>query len=61
VEGVWSILKRGLYGTFHHVREGYLQNYPQEFDYRYNARKGSDAERFGALLGQVQGRVTWFC
>jgi transposase-like protein len=61
IEGAWSILKRGVYGTFQHVGEGYLQNYLHEFDYRYNSRKASDAVRFGALLKQVQGRVTWFC
>jgi transposase-like protein len=61
IEGVWSLLKRGVYGTFHHVGKGYLQNYLHEFDYRFNSRKDSDAERFSALMGQVQGRLFWFC
>ena len=61
VESYWAILKRGMYGTFHHMGAGYLGNYLNEFEYRYNARKISDAERFEALMGQVQGRVQWFC
>ena len=61
IEGYWSLLKRGIYGTFHHVGVGYLGHYLHEFDYRANYRKVSDAERFAALMGQVQGRVQWFC
>ncbi len=61
IEGYWSLLKRGLNGTFHHVGVGYLGHYLHEFDYRFNARKVSDAERFSALMAQVQGRIEWFC
>jgi transposase-like protein len=61
IESYWAILKRGLYGTFHHVDAGYLGQYLHEFEFRYNARRVSDAERFGALMGQTQGRLTWFC
>jgi hypothetical protein len=61
IESYWAILKRGLYGTFHHVDAGYLGQYLNEFEYRYNARTISDAERFSALMAQTQGRVLWFC
>ena len=61
IEGYWSILKRGLIGTFHHVDAQYLPNYLNEFEYRYNSRKVKDELRFVGLLGQVQGRVEWFC
>ena len=61
IEGCWSILKRGVFGTFHHVGEGYLPTYLHEFEYRFNRRKMGDAERFAALMSQTQGRVTWFC
>lgn len=62
IEGYWAILKRGLYGTFHHVDAEYLGCYLSEFDFRYNQRKVTDAERFEALVSQVNGRrVTWFC
>lgn len=38
VESSFAILKRGLYGTFHHVGEQHLQRYATEFDFRWNNR-----------------------
>ncbi len=61
IESYWAILKRGLYGTFHHVDAGYLGQYLNEFEFRFNRRKISDAERFAALMGQTNGRLLWFC
>jgi len=60
IEGFWAGLKRQLEGTHHHVDAGYLNQYVQEQAYRYNTRKASDQERFSQLLGQVDGRVTWY-
>jgi transposase-like protein len=39
VEGFFSILKRGIIGTFHHVSPQHLQRYATEFDFRYNHRE----------------------
>jgi transposase-like protein len=39
VEGYFSILKRGIYGTFHSVSPQHLQRYCHEFDFRYNYRQ----------------------
>lgn len=61
IESYWSLLKRGLYGVFHHVDTKYLSNYLNEFEYRFNRRKISDEERFEALMSQTQGRLHWFC
>ena len=61
IENYWSLLKRGVYGVFHHVSEGYLSCYLSEFQYRFNRRMVSDAERFSALMGRTQGRVLWYC
>ena len=60
IEGYWSLLKRGLYGTFHSVSGHRLPHYLDEFSYRWNHRRETDEERFQALLGQTQGRVTWY-
>jgi ISXO2-like transposase domain len=38
VEGYFAILKRGVYGTFHHVSEAHLHRYLAEFDFRYSNR-----------------------
>jgi len=61
IEGYWSILKRGLYGVFQHVDARYLSEYLREFEFRFNRRGLSDAERFASLMGQTRGRVQWYC
>jgi len=48
IEGVWSILKRGVVGTFHKVSAKYLPLYVAEFQFRYNNRKNDDI--FGAAI-----------
>lgn len=60
IESFWSILKRGIIGTYYHVDKGYLNQYVQEFAFRHNTRRITDQERFMSLLGQVDGRVTWY-
>ena len=46
IENFWSLVKRGIIGTWHHVGVPYLNQYLREFDYRFNRRKISDEERF---------------
>jgi transposase-like protein len=36
IEAVWAVLKRGVYGTFHHVSEKHLARYVNEFTFRLN-------------------------
>ena len=38
IEGYFSILKRGIIGTYHHVSQQHLGRYLAEFDFRYNNR-----------------------
>ncbi|MPY70145.1 MAG: IS1595 family transposase [Alphaproteobacteria bacterium] len=40
IEGYFSILKRGVTGTYHHVSQQHLKRYLAEFDFRYNERAG---------------------
>ena len=56
VESSFSLLKRGLIGTFHHVGEQHLQRYCTEFDFRWNNRKTTDKERSDLLLSKVGGK-----
>jgi transposase-like protein len=59
-ENFFSILKRGVIGTFHRVSEAHLHLYLGEFDYRYNTRKVKDFERFeGSIPGIVGKRLTY--
>jgi transposase-like protein len=37
-ENYFSILKRGINGTYHHVSQQHLKRYLGEFDFRYNER-----------------------
>ena len=39
IEGVWSLLKRGIVGSFHKISVKHLDRYLAEFDYRFNNRK----------------------
>jgi|SRR5579864_5934370 len=56
VEGFFSLLKRGVYGTFHHVGRQHLHRYCAEFDFRYNAREVTDGERADLAVKGVQGK-----
>ncbi len=56
VEGFFSLLKRGLVGTFHHVSEQHLQRYMDEFDFRYNMRKKNDDEIADRILQSIEGK-----
>ena len=38
IENAFSLLKRGLFGTFHKVSIKHLQRYLTEFSYRFNRR-----------------------
>lgn len=55
-EASFSLLKRGLIGTFHHVGEQHLQRYVTEFDFRWNHRKISDRERADKLIAGAAGK-----
>lgn len=60
IEGFFSILKRGIIGTYHHVSEQHLHRYTAEFDFRYNTREKNDFERADEnLLGAVGKRLTY--
>jgi transposase-like protein/IS1 family transposase len=49
IEGFWSLVKRGMVGTFHKVSAKYLPLYVAEFEFRYNNRNNDDI--FGAAIG----------
>jgi len=48
IENFWSLLKRGVIGTYHHVSKKYLPLYLAEFQFRHNNRKNPDI--FGAAI-----------
>ena len=56
VEGFFSLLKRGINGTFHHVSRGHLNRYCDEFAFRYENRKATDGQRAGLLVAGAEGK-----
>ncbi len=59
VEGFFSLLKRGIIGTFHHVSEAHLKRYLAEFDFRYSNRIAlgvNDTMRTNEALRGIGGK-----
>lgn len=52
VEGLWSTVKRGIYGVYRVVSKKYLQAYIDEYSWRYNNRKYED-RMFERLLSEI--------
>jgi transposase-like protein len=61
MENFWSLLKRGLNGTYISVEPFHLFRYVDEQVFRYNNRKEmTDADRFDLAIRQAIGkRLTW--
>lgn len=63
IENYFSILKRGITGTYHHVSQEHLKRYLCEFDFRYNERIAlgvDDTERAAkAIRGAAGKRLTY--
>jgi hypothetical protein len=55
-ENFFSIFKRGVIGTYHHMSEAHLHRYCREFDFRYNTRTITDAERTVEALKGARGK-----
>src|SRR3954452_16331854 len=59
VEGYFSIMKRGIYGVYHHVSQEHLRRYLCEFDFRYNYRIAlgfTDKQRTDAIMRGIAGK-----
>src|ERR1039457_5391382 len=57
IENFWTLLKRGLSGTYVSVEPFHLGAYVVEQEFRYNNRKdNNDATRFAKVVSQVTGK-----
>ena len=58
IESVWAVLKRGVYGTFHHVSPKHLGRYTDEFAWRLNEGnvKNHTTERLDSMVGAISGK-----
>jgi transposase-like protein len=55
-ESFFSLLKRGVYGSWHHVSREHLPKYANEFAFRWNTRNQTDGERMETAIGMVTGK-----
>jgi transposase-like protein len=65
IENFWSLLKRGLHGTYVSIEPFHLFRYLDEQMFRYNNRATkknplSDADRFSRVVSQIVGRRLTF-
>lgn len=59
-ENFWSLLKRGINGTYVSVEPFHLFRYLDEQACRFNHRKSSDAERFSLAVSRIVGKRVTF-
>ena len=56
LENFWSLMKRGLGGTYISVEPYHLFRYLDEQAYRFNTRKLTDSDRFSRTVTQIVGK-----
>lgn len=56
MENFWSLLKRGIGGTYVSVEPYHLFRYVDEQAFRFNERHATDAERFDLAVRQIVGK-----
>jgi transposase-like protein len=56
MENFWSLLKRGLHGTYVSVEPFHLFRYIDEQAFRFNNRNMTDAERFDIGVREIVGK-----
>lgn len=56
IENFWSVLKRGLYGTYHYTSKKHLDRYLTEFCARFNTRQISENQRFEMFMENCHDR-----
>jgi transposase-like protein len=59
IEGVWSLLKRQIYGIHHWVSGKHLHRYVDESVWRYNRRETKDCSRVAEFLSRIDGRLKY--
>jgi len=62
VESVWAVLKRGIYGTFHHISASHTGRYVNEFAFRLNdgnVRTHTTKRLESLIAGTARRRLTY--
>jgi hypothetical protein len=56
VEAFFGLLKRSVYGSWHHVSKRHLAKYVDEVSFRWDYRKASDGDRTMAAIQRAEGK-----
>ncbi len=56
VEAFFALFKRGVVGSFHHISKRHMNRYLNEFSFRWDLRKVSDAERTDEAIRASDGK-----
>lgn len=59
LESAWSLFKRKVNGIHHFVSGKHLDRYLTEVTFRHNWRTMGEGSRVDAMLGQIEGRLTY--
>lgn len=59
-ESFFSLLKRGVYGVFHHVSKRHLHRYCNEFSFRWNLRRSPEDLSIALILQRAEGRRLYY-
>jgi transposase-like protein len=59
-ESYFALLKRGVYGTFHHISKKHMHRYCAEFDFRWNGKELMDSERRDEAVKGAEGKRLYY-
>jgi transposase-like protein len=59
-ESYFSLLKRGIFGAFHHISAQHMQRYLEEFDFRWNRRQMTDFDRLVEAVAGTEGTRLYY-
>ena len=53
IEGFWSLFKRGVYGIYHWTSKKHIDNYVNEYSFKYNTKKMENNQRFLYYISNI--------
>ena len=56
IESLWAMLKRGVYGTYHHISPQHTHRYATEFAGRHNDRPLDTVDQVKSLVKGAEGK-----